>query len=404
MTYGPGNAGGAVTILGLSYGGQGPFDVPVFSLPIGWDGSGTASMGAHLTVGTNIASGLLLDMNSEALPDGFTFSAFIFVINTIIFDIVAVNAYAFGADGGVISWSGGGVDPISPTQISTLGGIGIVTSATTVNGISIVDNGSGGVNIQSGAGGIFISDIGDTGIELVANGTGPLALGATGVGSGVGIATTGGNATNGIEITTQNTDTGGIVVTDQSGVGIDLFSTRVVIGNHGTASGNDSVAIGDSGIAYSADQTVVAATNAQGMGLGVAQHSVVVAEVQSSTDGTNFLNTCIGATVLQLVDASNEAVWNRTIHIHAVCVARRIDAPGTDSAWQTDVVLRGDGSGSYSFIGGDPVFTVIAQDSAAADWSVGMQTDGSFVEAFVNGDNGMTINWEMTLTLNEVAG
>lgn len=375
MSYGPGNAGGAVTIIGLNYGGQGPFDVPVFGLPSGWAGSGNTTMGAQLTVGTNIGSGLLLDMNSDPIPDGFSFSAFIFVVGSTIFDIVAINPYSITAAGGILSWRSEGPTPTSPTQIQTLGGISISTSPTSSNGLSLTDNGPSGIGIQT-------------------QGTG-----------GIGIQTEGGGASAGIGIATQASDTGGITITDNSGVGIGIFSTKVVIGNHGSAWGNDSVAIGDSAVAYSADQTVVASTNANSLGVGTTQHSVVVGTAQSVNAGTYFLNTCVGANVLQLLDAESGAMWNRTIHIHAVVVARRVDIPGTDSAWQAEGVLRGDGTGTYSWIGGDnPAFTVIAQDAGAADWSVGFQITGPFLEIPVEADDGMTVNWEVTLHLDEVGG
>lgn len=383
-----GGGGGGATVLSLSYDGHGPFDVPVFSLPAGWDGTGDASMGAQLTIGTNIASGLLHDQNGDSLPDGFTFTAFIFVINSTIFDIIAVNTYATNTLGvsGILSWGATAGEPTVITPNYNGDGIYLSTPSTSGNGIQILDNGTAGITIVAlGSSGVFLAAEGD--------------------GAEVGLFTSGGNATGGINIQTQATDTDGITLIDDSGVGIEILATKVAIGNHGTASGNDSVAIGDSALAYSADQTVVASTNAQTLGLGSSQHSVIVGQIQSTGSGTFFLNTCVGANILQLLDAEDNPIWDRTIAIHAVVVARRVDTPGTDSAWQADCVLRGDGTGTYAWLGGsDPVFTVIAQDAAAADWQVGLQIDGPFLEAPVEADDGTTVNWEITLTLDEVAG
>ena len=284
-------------------------------------------------------------------------------------------------------------------EIATSGGnathgITLQTQTQDTGGINLTDNGSGGIGLTAAEGISLLSE--SSGIGLNAQGTGTII-----------VETTGGGATTGIDIQTQATDTGGITIEDTSSVGLNIFGTKVAIGNHGTASGNDSVAIGDSGIAYSADQTVVASTNADALGLGHAQYSVVVGEAQTVDSGEAYLNTCIGPVLLTLVDEHNAAVFNRTIRVHAAVVARRIDTPGTDSAWQADGVLRGDGSSSYTWIGGDPTFTVIAQDGGASSWTVNFAVAGgspTYLQVSVSGDDVSTINWECTLTLDEVAG
>ena len=102
-----GGGGGGATTLSLSYNGVGPFDVPVASLPAGWAGSGVASMLAQLTTGPSLVTGLE-DVNGNAIPDGWSFPAIIFVEGATIYDIVALNNYAPGIGGGFSWWGTSG--------------------------------------------------------------------------------------------------------------------------------------------------------------------------------------------------------------------------------------------------------------------------------------------------------
>jgi hypothetical protein len=107
-------------VLSLSYGGVGPFDVPVFGLPPGWSGSGNASMGAQITTGPGLVEGLQ-DSSGNPVPDGYTFSAAIFVEDSIIYDIIAFNSYAFGGtSGGIVWWGADGGVPLLALGTSDL--------------------------------------------------------------------------------------------------------------------------------------------------------------------------------------------------------------------------------------------------------------------------------------------
>lgn len=194
-------------VLNLSYAGNGPFPVPCFGVPAGWNGSGIASLGAQLLVGTNIASGVLLDLNSTPIPDGWSFPATIFVEGSTIFDIIATNAYLSG----VAVW---GAEGGEPTQLWVPGGISTsLITDTSAGGISIMEAGSGpvvistpgggwsfgndgntifpggvtvaaGVNNNSitGAAGTSIGDNSSTGITLLESSTGPITIHAAGGG------------------------------------------------------------------------------------------------------------------------------------------------------------------------------------------------------------------------------
>ena len=211
---------------------------------------------------------------------------------------------------------------------------------------------------------------------------------------------------------------GGYVATVQPGSSIQVDSTDPLnpvvsasraIGVNAVASGADSVSLGDSGVAYSSDQTVIAATNAAGLGLGSSQHSVVVAQAQTVNTGPAYLATCLGPTILELCDLNGAAVFNRTMRVRLTVVARRTDVPGTDSVWECDAVLRGDGTSAYSWIGGDPpIFTVVAQDTGASAWLEPVLSianlSPAWLQCLVTGADGHTVNWEATLTLDEVAG
>lgn len=89
--------------LNLSYNGVGPFPIPCWAVPSGWDGSGNATMGAMLTTGSELVSGLL-DTDGNPIPDGYVFPAWIFVEESVIYDIVMMNAYAY--PGGGLAWYG----------------------------------------------------------------------------------------------------------------------------------------------------------------------------------------------------------------------------------------------------------------------------------------------------------
>lgn len=92
-------------VLQLVYNAIGPFSVPVWSVPAGWDGTGNASLGATLTTGDALVTGLL-DTDGNPIPDGYVFPALIFVEDSTIFDIVMMSSYTFA--GGGVAWYGSG--------------------------------------------------------------------------------------------------------------------------------------------------------------------------------------------------------------------------------------------------------------------------------------------------------
>jgi hypothetical protein len=145
-SYGGGGGGRVGAVLSLAYAGQGPFDVPCFGVPADW-AEGQGSLGATLIVGTNIASGVLLNTNGDPIPDGWTFSAFIFVEGTVIYDILAVNTFQDNATGGFLAWGDeGGL----PTQVMlSQGGVRVTTPSTSGAGITLTDNGEGGIQVTS---------------------------------------------------------------------------------------------------------------------------------------------------------------------------------------------------------------------------------------------------------------
>ncbi len=86
-------------------------------------------------------------------------------------------------------------------------------------------------------------------------------------------------------------------------------------------------------------------------------------------------------------------------------VARRMDTPGTVSAWSAECLVDGDNTGSFRFVG-SPSFTLIAQDAGAATWSVSdLAFDGGdhhrlIVE--VIGESAKAVFWTATIELDEV--
>ena len=82
---------------------------------------------------SGIPSGVLEDVNGNPLPDGFTFPATIFVEGTVIYDILAFNAYQFSPVAGILWWGSDGGPPI-PVQFSG----GITTAVLTVQGTVVM--------------------------------------------------------------------------------------------------------------------------------------------------------------------------------------------------------------------------------------------------------------------------
>lgn len=132
--------------LALSYNGVGPFDVPVSSMPSGWDGSGIATLGVELTTGDGLITGLE-DPSGNPIPDGWSFAAFVFVEDSYIYDIIAVNPWTF-ANGGIVWWNEGGGMPTMAITSETIVAPNMPTSDPGVAGALWGD--SGVVHISAG--------------------------------------------------------------------------------------------------------------------------------------------------------------------------------------------------------------------------------------------------------------
>ena len=132
--------GDGAEVLYLSYwmgdGQSVPFPVRCFGVPANWNGTG--SITAQLIVGAGaIPSGILLDSNSDAISDGWTFMAAIFVEDNTIYDILALTAWNNEASGGLLYWGAVGG---APQPIIMPGGIvtpsSIVTDGFEVDGVN----------------------------------------------------------------------------------------------------------------------------------------------------------------------------------------------------------------------------------------------------------------------------
>lgn len=137
-----------------------------------------------------------------------------------------------GSNGTVINDNGGGIQInqfgddaniiIATGNGTATTGIRITTQVTDVGGISITDNGSAGIGIQTtGSAGISLADSGTGGVFLQTSGGGGITLNQEATGP-INIETTGGEASAGINLTTQASDVGGIVLTDNGSEGIVL--------------------------------------------------------------------------------------------------------------------------------------------------------------------------------------
>lgn len=246
-----GGGGGVGQVLSLVYNGADPADFPCWGVPTGWDSTAIATLGAQITVGTNIASGVLEDTNGNPLPDGYTFPATLFVEDATIFDIVAFGAYASSPNGGWLAWGTSG-GPASQVLFSSQG-FYVVTPAATGEGINFNDYGDGGVNLASG-------------------GVGPVLLQQNGTGS-ITIETSGGGVTTGLLLTTQVSDTAGIVLTDNSTAGIGV-------------NGATNISITTFATAGPAPQGIILATDPTDLGgLQISDEGVAGVEITSNGSG-----------------------------------------------------------------------------------------------------------------------
>ena len=94
----------------LYYNGVGPIDIPAYSLPDGWNGTSIAALGVTLTTGDDAISGLE-DAFGNPIPDGWTFPATVFVEDTTIYDIIAINPFVYGYGSGIVWWNESGGMP-----------------------------------------------------------------------------------------------------------------------------------------------------------------------------------------------------------------------------------------------------------------------------------------------------
>jgi hypothetical protein len=115
--------GGGSTTVPLVYADTGPFDVPVWGLPAGYvAGEGIATLGAQLTIGSTIGSGILQDALSNPIPDGWTFPATIFVESNVIYDIISISPWQDETQGGIVVWGDFGGPP---TLLYVPGGLNV---------------------------------------------------------------------------------------------------------------------------------------------------------------------------------------------------------------------------------------------------------------------------------------
>lgn len=216
--------------------------------------------------------------------------------------------------------------------------------------------------------------------------------GATAVGDGAGAS--GSNAVavgNGA----QATGPGSTAV----GLGAVAGGDNAAVLGQGIASGDNSTALGMAAVAYSPNQ-VARQTNNGGYNQ-VSEFQTVATTADATPTSASV------AFVMQ--DLSGDPAFDRTYLVRGRVVARRTDTPGTDSAWVfADGVLRGDGAGAYSWVGGTapaPAVGYPVQDVGAVTWDVSFDiADTNTVVFTVTGEAATTIAWLCVLELYEAQG
>lgn len=227
---------------------------------------------------------------------------------------------------------------------------------------------------------------------------------------------------------------------NSTAIGTDATATAsgsTAIGQGATAQGNDSVALGQDaeaeaqGASALVPQSTAVRTNSTVVAFhGVAyddgqdilatgpddnneQFSITIGAITTSdATPTPTINADGNARLIRFVDSNGTPDFTKTMIARVRVIARRTDTVGTDSAWSTQGVLRGDGSAAYTWIGGSaPTFTLIAQDAGASTWAVtiaiGTDPEDSVANdaliVTVTGQAAKDISWEATLELDEVS-
>lgn len=124
-----------------------------------------------------------------------------------------------------------------------------------------------------------------------------------------------------------------------------------------------------------------------------------------TTDATPTALSSSFSRTVKLQDYLGATSWKKTMLAAFTVVARRTDVPGTDSVWTCQGVLRGNGSSSYSWLGGSaPTPTVVAQDAGASAWVVAITVATNVITVTVTGAVGETIAWNAQMSITEVSG
>lgn len=181
-------------------------------------------------------------------------------------------------------------------------------------------------------------------------------------------------------------------------------SGATATGQDVVASGTDSLATGTGSLSYAAGQCAEGTANI--LTQGDSQFSRAFLAVQT-TNATPTAATNEG-TPFQFAFANTNPDFTRTVLMQGRVVARRIDTPGTDSVWTFQGVARGDGTSTYTWVGGSaPTMTLVAQDAAASTWAAAVAFDvgtKNQLDVTVTGQASKTINWTVIIELFEVAG
>jgi len=98
--------------------------------------------------------------------------------------------------------------------------------------------------------------------------------------------------------------------------------------------------------------------------------------------------------------------WISTVGIRGRVVARRTDVIGTDSYWDFEGLVSGNGTNAYTWVGGAPTPAVVVQDSAASSWTVDVSIDATVlnqIDVTVTADSA-TVEWMVVMELVNVGG
>lgn len=173
------------------------------------------------------------------------------------------------------------------------------------------------------------------------------------------------------------------------------------LGYQSYANGIEAVSVGPFSVAYANGQMAEASNfnNIQGDAQGTRWYGA-----NETTDATPTALVGPFSSKLKFQDRGKNDDYSKTMRLTMAVVARRIDSPGNDAVFDATGYLSGNGSNTYTWIGGAPSFTKTVTNGTTTGWAVSVAVATNIVTITVTGAAASTICWSSKTETLETAG